>query len=168
MEGGRPHVLWGGEGSFFFFVTKDCFLRWCSCSLCSTHDLVKGRYQREGALWCGPLEGVCIQKHTFHAHFACPCLCGQLVVLFSSTRDFQSQGQHEWNSRDAVPLLPCVPTPHSTKPTSVPSPDLKSPLMPKAGCPLPPQGRTSWSPGGKQKDYVLMLVPDLFPLLQFM
>lgn len=117
---------------------------------------------------CGPLEGVCIQKHTFHAHFASPCLCGQLVVLFSSTRDFQSQGQHEWNSRDAVPLLPCVPSPHSAKPTSVPSPDLKSPLMPKAGCPLPPQGRTSWSPGGKQKDYVLMLVPDLFPLLQFM
>ena len=70
MEGGRPHVLRGGEGSFFFFVTKDCFLRWCSCSLCSTHDLVKRRYQREGALWCHlwpPGRGLYSK-----AHIPCP------------------------------------------------------------------------------------------------
>lgn len=85
MEGGRPHVLWGGEGSFFFFVTKDCFLRWCSCSLCSTHDLVKRRYQREGALWCHlwpPGRGLYSKAHI-------PCPFRLSLPVWPAGRSFQ-------------------------------------------------------------------------------
>ena len=101
MEGREaPHALGRGRGLSFSLSQKTVCLDAVLVSPCSTQDLVKR--STTGRVLFGATCGPC-------AHFAQPCPCAQLVLLSSSTRGFQSQGQHAWNSRSGVPVLPGNP-----------------------------------------------------------
>lgn len=144
-----------GRGSFFFLVTKDCFLWRCYYSLCSTQDssaenVLGGRCfllppgaPRRGLYSEG--QAPCPSQMSFPT--GPPGLPFQLLpgLLISRAIRVKVQG---------VGFLCCPVNPlHLARPTSVP-PQGEVSLMPKARCSLLPLGGTSRSPGRKQKSSV--------------
>lgn len=95
----------------------------------------------EGHAW--PLEESPFKSMGSLTHLSPPvCLPGLPFQFLPGL--VQSQEKSEWYSRDGVPKLPYESTPPLAR-----SPSVMPDLMPKARCPLPPLGGTSWSPGRK-------------------